>query len=114
MGKPLPTYNLESMSWEDKRAAAIRMVTNGHSFTDIVNVFGYGKAQAKKIVSTVNQSNITIYKAPDLYVEDATDEIHYGKKIVNPKYLPEDLKGEEKNIYNKMVRSDAKKQFRND
>ena len=123
--KELPVFELESMTQEDKRFAAMKMVSNGHTYFDIVKVLGYGKTQAKKIVLNVKMSGLVFKETPNFY-EDSfygpsiqfTDEMEYAESIYNLKYDPEELDGQEKIIYKSMIAKeklkDAKSNLRDD
>jgi hypothetical protein len=123
--KELPVFELDSMTKEDKRFAAMTMVSNGHSYFDIVKVLGYGKTQAKKIELNVKMSGLIFKETPNFY-EDSfygpsvqfTEEMEYGESTYNLKYDPEELDGQEKIIYKSMVAKEklksAKTSFRDD
>tara|TARA_R100000908_G_scaffold65191_1_gene52676 strand:- start:1544 stop:1927 length:384 start_codon:yes stop_codon:yes gene_type:complete len=123
--KELPVFELESMTKEDKRFAAMTMVSNGHSYFDIVKVLGYGKTQAKKIELNVKMSGLLFNETPNFHQDSFygpsvqfSDEMEYGESIYNLKYDPEELEGQEKIIYKSMVAKDkleaAKTDFRDD
>ena len=120
--KELPVFELESMTREDKRFAAIEMARRGCSVIDIVNEFGYSKSSARKILSVVLFSTDpghafhtdTVIKPNTEPSEWSKNENHYGRGGSGHKYKVEDLRGSELTLYKKLVRADIKKQFKND
>ena len=120
--KELPVFELESMTREDKRFAAIEMARRGCSVIDIVNEFGYSKSSARKIFSVVLFSTDpghafhtdTVIKPNIEPYEWSKNENHYGRGGSDHKYSVEGLRGSELTLYKKLVRADIKKQFKND